>query len=135
MSLTNPNHPPKTAFLPKRWMEKELLDCPMNGSLANQAKVKLVQKRTPHGPNILTVSKKIIMVFLCLLTKDTTERPNKQGFPSNKAIHSVHTTKQNLPNKKSNFLRKLNPTNHIKTNSLVGEGSNNKENKDLLEKP
>ncbi|TYK23071.1 transcriptional adapter ADA2-like isoform X2 [Cucumis melo var. makuwa] len=72
MHNTCPNHPRKTAFLSKGRMEEELRDCPTNGSLANQAKVKFLQKRALHGLNILTISKKMIKVFLRLPTKDTT---------------------------------------------------------------
>ena len=113
-NCTHPNKPQKTFFLSKRRMEKELLDCCTNISLPCKANIELLQEETPHCPHILAVLKEVIQIFSRFPTKNTAKKPHKRSSSPNKRIKSVHTTKQDLPNKIPDFLSNLDPPNHIK---------------------
>ena len=126
---THPCKPQKMAFLLERRMEEELLNCRPNTSLAS--KTELSQERAPHKPLILTLPKEMIKIFLHLPTKNTTERPNKRASPPNKPINSVHTSKQNLPDKEAQFLRNLNPPNNVKSKLSKGRGIQQQREKGL----
>ncbi|TYK13990.1 uncharacterized protein E5676_scaffold1119G00150 [Cucumis melo var. makuwa] len=88
-------------------MEEELLNGHTNTSLASKTNIELWQERAPHILRILTLSKEMIKVFLHLLTKNTTKRPSKECPPPDKLINTIHTTKQDLPNKDLAFFRTL----------------------------
>uniref|UniRef100_A0A9I9EA50 Uncharacterized protein n=1 Tax=Cucumis melo TaxID=3656 RepID=A0A9I9EA50_CUCME len=100
-------------------MEEELLDRHTNAPFGQHNYIKILQKRAPH---IRPIPKEMIEVFFYLPTNSTTKRPNKGGSSPNKPINNVHTTKQDFPNKESNFLRNLNPLDHIKNILPNGRG-------------
>ena len=80
--------------------------------MTNIANFKLLQKKAPQTPRILAIPKKIIKVFLHLLTKPT-KKSYKEG-PPNRPVNTVNPIKQNLLDKEPDLLGNLNPPNHVK---------------------
>ena len=74
----------------------------------------LQEKKTPHIPHIIAIPKRMIKIFLCFLTKQTTKRSNKRDHSPNKPMNCVNPTKKDFPDKELDFLGNLNPPNHIK---------------------
>ena len=116
-------------------MEEEILDRRTNVSLPCKANIGFLQEETPHHPHVLAVPKGVIQIFLRLPTKNITERPHKQSSSPNKPIKSVHMTKQNLSNKKPDFLRNLNPPNHIEHRLPSGRGTQQQSKEGFTRKP
>ena len=96
---THPSQAQKTPFLSKGWMEEEVLYCHPNTWMINIGNFKLFHRRAPQTPRILATPKKIIKVFLHLLTKQTTKKPYKEDPSPNKTINTVNPTKQDLLDK------------------------------------
>uniref|UniRef100_A0A9I9ECS3 Uncharacterized protein n=1 Tax=Cucumis melo TaxID=3656 RepID=A0A9I9ECS3_CUCME len=86
----------------------------MNTLMTTVANSELLQKRTLQSPCVLTILEKVIKVFLCLPTKQTTKRPNKRCPFSKKPINRVNPTKKDLSDKEPGFLEDLNPPNYVK---------------------
>lgn len=60
-------------------MEEELPEQATNTSLRNQHETKLLEKAIPRQPHQLTTPQKMIQVFLCVPTKNTTKGTNHEG--------------------------------------------------------
>ena len=67
--------------------------------------------------------------------KEYSKRTQKRSSSPNKPINSFHTTKQDQTNEQLDFVRNLNPPNHIEHTAQWGRQFNNNLKKDLQENP